>query len=1692
MYLKVVKKGLAMKQRRINSTLAIAALALTALLILTALPLAGTAAPTVTSLSTNPKRINESAAAHSFIRSPFVDSSPGTTTRVSAAPRLEREPLESLTGLNSTEATERGAPLSAFSASSVASVVQPPGTTTRVSTALRSAPVMFIENVGQFDERARLGEASNNPTWNKHMHTASVPPSATRPDIAATAWCQHFDSLHRTDLDPNIYSTSTNNQGWIDPQLDGLHMGIGSNRDSAGVRFLPNISSDFDASVDYRLVALPGDAKFALATSLTTCTPYGPYCRLERRNHDYWTNVGSGSTVVPETGNSGSMRIISEGNVFSVYRKLDNGDWQRIASQTTSTSDAQVHIGLWSTLYTSGAEIILEIFSVKWECVVTSLGASPDSVPADNVSSSVVILSNAPVNHRVRLVSSRGSLDAFTPASGTTDASGRFVATVRSSTPGTSVITAQDLTTGQTFATSASVTFTPVGPEPPPPPSEDFDFVVESTYALNGRFLEGLSLPNRILIQVPWPDAPGEVIIRLNGHELVSMTQPNAGIRYEYILDMGIELHVGPNILEVIAKPQTSSGVTKSFTPWSWPTPVWLWALQELGLAGPLVLAGDFDASLAPRFEATITIPQQPFEALVDFGITGKKAGIYPTYFEGEFKVPLLPDQQGSVRGAVTGGFALWDGEAKWKGGLFGEGHWQTTSPYIVVERAGAFLELNYEQEVYRASILGFLAELSPGLGTAAKKLAEGLGIERFLQRYGYVYVDGKLKLVGEGSIVFEPDVHLEWLRGGGSVGIEGGIRIYVKPVEFHAYLGADGEAEFATDPSLHISKLALIGKAGVEFIVFWFKTTAEGKVELVYPQPGALAYTMSTLDVAHSPWHLLGHGYRKSYAVFHKPLPGKMTPFSSQALGVITEGLATITAGEVLVSNVYTYTEPSLALNPANDNALLLWVHDDVNKPLGQNFDLAYSYWDGNTWSTPGRVTDDTYLDGDSQVAWDSSGHGLAVWERLNDPALPITATLDTTTTKKIEIAWAQYDPTSDIWSDLAWLTTNNALDYKPSLARNSAGGVLTVWRQNPAGLLSGDTANPDRVMFAAWDGAGWNAPAVAVEDIPGLVDLAAGYGGGQATLAYTRFLTPTGSITPTLQLFTSNWDGSTWSSPQQLTDDDLGHTNPQVVYNSVNQPLLVWQAGNTLRLRNLTTGTEVDLALDPDLVVNEFRLLRDAVDNLAVVFTGHQAGQRDLFVTFYNAAHNTWGRPYRLTNDVHSEGYPAPALDSTGRLVMAYALTQVSSEEHTTTDTDTGEVITYTLPVEGQTDLYTLSHQFVQDLAMGALSVSDTHPQAGASVTISATVTNTGALVLEGVQVAFYDGDPDTGGTLINTAMLSGTLAAGYTATLTTTYTIPTTGGQRQLVAVADPQDQIAEADETNNRASLLAFGPDLELVGAGVDYWSGSSLGLSALIYNIGTTDSLTTTIVYHWDAITGTLAVTDTVPTLAAGGAITLTTPWDYGALAEGSYPLVAVVNEGEQDFAETFTDNNEALLTLQVLPDLAVSPLYLWTEPLSDGQVVITGTVYNFGNVAAPPVETAFYVDDPFTDTARISVTMLPELDAAGYAIVTTTWTAPTFGQHAFYVAVNFGRTVTETTWINNLASTYGASACTALEVDFDCSCIVDVADIMEVASRWRCRLGEDCYEELYDLDHDYDIDIVDIMLVVVHWGEVCE
>ncbi len=87
------------------------------------------------------------------------------------------------------------------------------------------------------------------------------------------------------------------------------------------------------------------------------------------------------------------------------------------------------------------------------------------------------------------------------------------------------------------------------------------------------------------------------------------------------------------------------------------------------------------------------------------------------------------------------------------------------------------------------------------------------------------------------------------------------------------------------------------------------------------------------------------------------------------------------------------------------------------------------------------------------------------------------------------------------------------------------------------------------------------------------------------------------------------------------------------------------------------------------------------------------------------------------------------------------------------------------------------------------------------------------------------------------------------------------------------------------------------------------------------------------------------------------------------------------------------------------------------------------------------------------------------------------------------------------TWTDDKAShRVDLSAASAPCYDFDNSGQVDLPDVMRVASRWRtsCEVPDPDnnsetpdYEALYDIDGNCIINVVDIMLVVKHWGETC-
>ncbi len=1247
------------------------------------------------------------------------------------------------------------------------------------------------------------------------------------------------------------------------------------------------------------------------------------------------------------------------------------------------------------------------------------LTATPLSLDADGVATATVALVNAPVGHEVRIFSHRNGVDLFDNPVGVVDGGGRFTTTVRSAAPGVAAFRAENLTTGQFFAASARVTFTGEDGGPPPlPPGGDFPVEivsVESTLPLDARYFQGLDAINRIEVIVDWKNTmAGSLHYLLNGQEFT--IQAHATATTTFIIenfDMGKQLKEGLNSLTFIAvNPLGGQSNPVAFSPRLMATPDWLKGLLESGMLDKL-------SFLSVTATNSFSIPKDPWE--IEGGPVKIEAG-----FEGKYGVSLRCDEVASfeVKGSADLSAELKSitlgGILEASGGLTAKAVecWIPTAEGNVKVTATL-----YGQKEWPAVIL--IAEfINPAAGAALEHvvglIGVGLDATEFL---GKVYVRGEIGgSLGSEWLFIPQDPYLEWKNYTVEFTpkLSAGYEFDQLGMKFKAYVAVKGNAS-QTIPTIRDfslnkwNELSFGGGVGYSFKPPLQQCTYDREYEITWTYtPATDKWEQESELIISRDCEIFSRQSAQNYAVF------RAAPTSAQAFAPHDSGpsrlSAQATVTSVLVSNVYTYTEPSLAVN-ANDDALVLWVHDDLGKPNLQSLELYFSRWNGASWSAPAALTNDSMMDGIPQVAWTNDDRAVAVWSRLNG-VQPIEAGWDAATAQKIEIATAVYTAATNTWSPATLLTTNTALDLKPQLARNGAGELLAVWRQNAAGLLGGNDANPDQIVVAVYDGA-WSANVAAVSDIPGLVDLTAGYGDNAATIAYTSYVTPTGQPTPTLQLFTAAWNGASWAAPIQRTDDNLGHTNPQVVYNTLNQPLLVWLAGSELRLRNLTTTANAALPLDLAATIDTFRIAQDADGNIAAVFTA-QGAQRDLYLSYYDEAHNLWGRPTPLTNDRANEDYPSAGLDSTGRLLLSYSAAATYSVTRTMTLSGTSAIITYTVPVEGQTDLLTLSHVFSDNLALndGDLVTSDAYPAPGDTVALSATVRNSGDRALDGVSVAFYHGDPLAGGDLIGSAALAAPLAAGFTATLGISYTVPLGGVAHPLYAVADSGNAIVEFDENDNGATLAAFGPDLEIV-AEVDDWGGDNVGLRTRIRNLGATAAPAATLAFYRDALTGTLAVTDVVPSLAAGETLTLTTPWSFGALPAGSYPLAAVVNHNQADFAEAVTANNAVAFTLDVLPDLMVTPYALWTGPITGSSVTITVALYNLGTIAATNVDVAFYSSPVFTNSTRLFTRTVPLLAPAAMTVLTGT--AAGSLRHGLFVLVDPAYTLAETTRLNNVA-----------------------------------------------------------------------
>jgi hypothetical protein len=595
-----------------------------------------------------------------------------------------------------------------------------------------------------------------------------------------------------------------------------------------------------------------------------------------------------------------------------------------------------------------------------------------------------------------------------------------------------------------------------------------------------------------------------------------------------------------------------------------------------------------------------------------------------------------------------------------------------------------------------------------------------------------------------------------------------------------------------------------------------------------------------------------------------------------------------TVSAVDIIAENVTNLAAPTVLSNPAQ--TVVLFALHDPNKPwyAATDIGVATKTPDGE-WALD-RIADDDAAEFEPEIV--GTEPALVAWTRISGDISGTTGPDEVT--PHLEIVTARLDQSTGLWTVPEQLTFNSVVDRNPlPVAFGQTQGVL--WIQNQGQASIGDANNGDRLLLARWDGAAWQTPETLWSGPKGIMDFAfAADGAGEGHVVLTVDEDGDLGTTADCELYSLATVGGVWQEALRLTEDDVEDSSPALL-TPKGVPMCVWDANGTATYSRLDPW-------NPRAVYSE---ATDANDCLAlagvtlpvggaIAYTTQGPNGVDIVASFYDADLDLWSQPRQLTHDEHAESALSLTCDGND-LVLVYLKTQTVREDM---DVEINGQMTHleNVPQPGRVDLCMLRHTPGRDAAViaGSLVVEPGNPSPGQPATITATIENQGDLPLQDVQVGFYDGDPNSGDTLISDVqVIPGVLIAGGKQNVLISWTVPSGEQSHRVFVVVDPYGTVTDREPENNRASKLTVLPDLTVETCWSSDFSPREALLTARVTNPGAILSGPFQVSWRLNTPDGNEIGSSEVEMLVAGAACEVSTIWDL------SYDLDP--NEGGQVF-----------------------------------------------------------------------------------------------------------------------------------------------------------------------------------------------
>jgi len=540
-----------------------------------------------------------------------------------------------------------------------------------------------------------------------------------------------------------------------------------------------------------------------------------------------------------------------------------------------------------------------------------------------------------------------------------------------------------------------------------------------------------------------------------------------------------------------------------------------------------------------------------------------------------------------------------------------------------------------------------------------------------------------------------------------------------------------------------------------------------------------------------------------------------------------------------------------------------------------------------------------------------------------------------------QMEIVWSRRDASTGMWSTPVPLTDNAFLDFKPQLAGPLADGdLLLTWNQNEANETDGSgppgAVTNMRVMNRRWDRATqtWSAAEVLVPNLTGELSESLTAAGDKGVYAWTVDMNDEAEGYEASEVFYRLYNATTgiWGAVTRHTTDAVPDRNARVVLDAAGNVYAVWSRNDDLVMDVNFAGTpSVVRTGSTDMGFEDFAATIGPAGNLALIWQKMTENGSDAHYRVYDPLSSTWGQDSFLSQDSDLERSFAPVWDAAGNLTLAYN-NVVITKQTVSVDVEGGGTVTVDgVPQPGQVDLMLAKRALVKDLSAvpEGLTADGTTFLPSDALTLKARVKNAGNLAVQNVQVAFYDGDPASGGTLIGTSTVPGWLEAATEAEVMLNWTVPQPAQARTIHIKIDPAATVTESDEANNVLALPINGVDLAL-----EYQSGSVLrdGSARVVVNVrnlSAPDAPVTTLRLKAQD-TGVVLAETTVSLLAPGQSVDIPFDLPAGTHPEGDRAYLLVIDE--EDFASDIElENNEAPFALNLWIDDDGDGIPRWWE-----------------------------------------------------------------------------------------------------------------------------------------------------------------